>query len=110
MNTSEQLDAVFSAIADPTRRKIIEELGKEERTVVALSGMFRMSLPAVSKHLKVLSKAGLLERERNGKYIIYRYKPQSVTEAMIWINDQRKLWTDGFDKLADYMNKLDKQK
>lgn len=102
----EELDYVFSALADPTRRRIIETVREKDCTVAELSAMFSISLPAVSKHLKVLDKAELLKRERKGKFIYCSYNGQPLTDALQWIAEQQRFWRDSFTGLEDYLNNL----
>ncbi|MES2701833.1 MAG: metalloregulator ArsR/SmtB family transcription factor [Bacteroidota bacterium] len=99
-----QLDSIFSALADPTRRQMIEQLGKRDHTIAELAGMFDMSLPAVSKHIKVLDNAKLLSRERSGKYVVCHYEPKPMKEALKWLNKQQQFWNEGFDKLEKYLD------
>jgi DNA-binding transcriptional ArsR family regulator len=103
---ADTLDRVFSALADPTRRKIIELVKEREYTVGEIGALFEMSLPAVSKHLKVLDDANLLNRARNGKYRLCRYNPEPCREAMKWINDQHQFWNESLDALGDFLDKV----
>ena len=82
---TEKLSAVFGALADPTRRGIIERVRVESKTVAELASDFAISLPAVSKHLKVLDKAGMVHRAKSGKYILCSYNPEPGQAAMKWI-------------------------
>jgi DNA-binding transcriptional ArsR family regulator len=107
-----ELDLVFSALADPTRRKIIEKLKSRSYTIVELSGLFDMSLPAVSKHLKVLDRASLIEKEKEGKFVVCSYNPKPFEKALGWIGKQYNFWNEGFDsleKLLDAENSKDKK-
>ena len=105
---SVSLDKVFGALADPSRRRIVEAVREKEQTVAEISSLFDMSLPAVSKHLKVLDEAGLLLRTRSGKYMMCRYNPAPCKEAIQWINEQQRFWNDSFDALADFLDKENK--
>lgn len=101
---SNRLNSVFAALADPTRRGIIERLREGEQNVAELASGFRMSLPAISKHLKVLHGAGLLERQKSGKYVVCTFNPAPCKEALDWINEQHRFWQDGFDALSTYLD------
>jgi DNA-binding transcriptional ArsR family regulator len=94
-----QLDLVFSALSDRTRRKILEQVKLKDCTVMELSGMFDMSLPAVSKHLKVLDKSGLLQRQKDGRFVVCRFEPEPMREAIAWISRQHQFWNEGLDAL-----------
>jgi DNA-binding transcriptional ArsR family regulator len=97
------LDATFSALADPTRRRIIESLARQEMRVTDLAEPFRMSLPAVSKHLRVLEKAGLLKRRRLGREHHLELNPAPIQRASNWIDHYRKFWEGSLDSLAEYL-------
>jgi DNA-binding transcriptional ArsR family regulator len=98
-NRSPSLDDVFRALADPTRRRIVEALGADERTVGELAAPLEMSLPAVSKHLGVLERAGLLHRRRDGRQHHMRFDPVALAPALGWIEEHRRLWEGSIDKL-----------
>src|SRR5438552_10387438 len=100
LTPSQHLDATFAALADPTRRAILARLAQGEATVNELAEPFAMSLPAVSKHLKVLERAGLISRGRNGQFRPCRLEPGALDEATDWIDRNRQIWTDRFDKLS----------
>jgi DNA-binding transcriptional ArsR family regulator len=106
MPTSQQLDATFSALADPTRRAILARLSQGERTVKDLAEPFPMSLPAVSKHLKVLEQAGLIERGRDAQWRPCRLQVQPLKEASEWIDHYRRIWETSFDRLDEYLREL----
>jgi DNA-binding transcriptional ArsR family regulator len=93
------LDAVFAALADPVRRNIVEQLTRSERTAGELARSFSISQPAVSKHLKVLERSGLLERTIRGREHHLRLAPQTLQTATAWIEEQRRFWTASFDRL-----------
>jgi DNA-binding transcriptional ArsR family regulator len=101
-----QLDATFGALADATRRAILARLAHGEATVNELAEPFAMSLPAVSKHLKVLERAGLISRGRDGQFRPCRLEPDALTPATAWIEHNRKTWDDRFDKLAARLREL----
>ncbi len=99
----QQLDKTFAALADPTRRAIVQRLAKGDASVNELAEPFEMSLPAVSRHLKVLEGAGLLQRRREGKYRPCRLDGRALMQAAGWINTYRQFWGDQFDRLADFL-------
>jgi DNA-binding transcriptional ArsR family regulator len=109
MTPSEQLDATFFALADPTRRAILARLGQGEATVKELAAPFAMSLPAVSKHLKVLEHAGLIERGREAQWRPCRLRGEPLKEASDWIGRYREFWEESFDRLDDYLRELQEQ-
>jgi len=102
-NKFDSLDNTFAALADPTRRRILEALSVENRRVTDLAAPFSMSLPAVSKHLRVLEKAGLLKRRRLGREHHIELKPEPMKKAHLWIEHYRKFWEGSLDSLADYL-------
>jgi DNA-binding transcriptional ArsR family regulator len=104
--TSDQLDAVFSALADPTRRAILARLSAGEATVKELAAPFDMSLPAISKHLKVLENAGLITRGREAQWRPCRLEVSPLKEAANWIDQYRKFWEESFDRLAEVLKEL----
>jgi DNA-binding transcriptional ArsR family regulator len=93
------LDATFAALADPTRRAILTHLARREATVSEVAAPFDMSLPAVSKHLRVLEKAGLLQRRRDGRTHYLRLAAGPMQEAAEWLALYRQFWEDSFDAL-----------
>ena len=101
------LDATFRALADPTRRAILERLTRGESSVTALAEPFKVSLPAISKQLRVLEKAGLLSREKDGRVHRCRLNAGPMKEAADWISDYRRFWERQLDSLADYLEELD---
>jgi DNA-binding transcriptional ArsR family regulator len=98
------LDAVFSALADPTRRQIVKRLSAGDASVSELAEPFEMSLPAVSKHLGVLEDAGLLTREKEGRVRHCRLVPEPMQEALEWIARYGRFWEQQFDSLAQYLS------
>lgn len=106
MTTSAQLDAVFSALADPTRRSIVARLAKGETTVGELAKPFRISAPAVTKHLKVLEGAGLITRSRRAQQRPCRLVSSPLKDASAWIERYRALWECRLDRLEDYLLEL----
>jgi DNA-binding transcriptional ArsR family regulator len=101
-----QLDATFAALADSTRRAILATLAHGEATVNELAAPFDMSLPAVSKHLKVLERAGLISRGRNGQFRPCRLEADGLDGATDWIERNRQIWTERFDKLSAHLRDL----
>jgi DNA-binding transcriptional ArsR family regulator len=97
------LDATFAALSDPTRRAILARLAQGEATVTQLAEPFPFSLPAVSKHLRVLESAGLLTREINGRIHRCRLAPEPMKTASQWIEHYRVFWEKQFDALAKYL-------
>jgi DNA-binding transcriptional ArsR family regulator len=95
----EGLDARFAALADPTRRAILARLARGEATVAELQRPLGISQPAVSRHLKLLEEAGLIEQFRAAQARPRRLKPEGLDDARRWIEELRSLWSDGFDRL-----------
>ena len=105
----DRLSTVFGALADPTRRAILARLAKGETTVGDLATPFDISLPAVSRHLKVLEHAGLIEREVNAQWRLCRIKGRPLREAHGWLERYRRFWEESLDRLVDYLEKGTKQ-
>ncbi|HEX2468231.1 MAG TPA: metalloregulator ArsR/SmtB family transcription factor [Solirubrobacterales bacterium] len=101
-----ELDRTFSALADPTRRKILARLAEGEATVSELAAPLPMSLPAVSKHLKVLERAGLIERGRDAQRRPCRLRANRLEEAAQWFEGYRQFWDESFDRLADHLDEV----
>ncbi|WP_028851424.1 ArsR/SmtB family transcription factor [Thermocrispum municipale] len=102
----DQLSKVFSALADPTRRAILARLADGEATVNELAEPFQMSLPAVSKHLKVLERAGLITRGRNAQWRPCRLEPAPLREVSHWVGNYQRFWDDSYQRLDDYLDRL----
>src|SRR6266550_1526281 len=102
----DQLTSTFSALADPTRRAILARLAKGEATVNELAEPFAMSLQAVSKHLKVLERAGLISRGRDAQYRPCRLEAAPLDSAVEWIERHRKVWTERFDQLERHLRDI----
>jgi DNA-binding transcriptional ArsR family regulator len=102
--SSAALDATFAALSDPTRRAMLARLARSDSSVTELAAPFDMSLPAVSKHLRVLQDAGLLAREKRGRVHRLSLVPQRLQEAHAWIDRYRRFWEQQLDALADYLN------
>lgn len=103
---TDPLSATFAALADPTRRAILARLAKGEATVTELAAPFDMSLPAISKHLKVLQKAGLIEQGRQAQWRPCRLKPEGLRTVADWIGEYRRYWEASFDRLDEYLQEL----
>ena len=103
---SNTLDATFGALADPTRRSILERLIAGEASVTSLAEPFDMSLPAVSKHLRVLEKAGLLTQEKDGRVRRCRMDAGPMKEASDWVGRYRIFWEEQLVSLADYIERM----
>lgn len=99
-----QLNSVFAALADPTRRAIIERLALGEASAGELSEPFGISKPAISKHLKVLENANLIVRKKDAQWRLFELQSDSLRVASDWIARYRKFWEDQFDALAEYLN------
>ncbi len=107
---TDHLSATFAALADPTRRAILSRLATEgEVSVNDLAAPFRMSLPAVSKHLKVLERAKLITRGRNAQWRPCRIEAKPMKEAVDWLEHYRVFWEQSFDRLDDYLKELQKE-
>ena len=102
VNYSIQPEIVFQALADPTRRAMVERLSRRPMPVAELAEPFDMSAPAISKHLRVLDKAGLLRREIRGRVHICHLCNQPLNEALSWLEEQRRFWEQNLDKLERY--------
>src|SRR5271156_1691046 len=100
------LDTTFSALADPTRRAILARLALGETSVTELAKPFAMSLPAVSKHLKVLERAGLIARSRSAQWRPCRIEPRALKDIDDWLNHYRRFFDESFDRLDDYLKTL----
>jgi DNA-binding transcriptional ArsR family regulator len=103
---TDRLSTTFAALADPTRRAILARLAQGEMSVGELAEPFDMSLPAVSKHLKVLERAGLIERRREAQWRPARLQAEPLREAADWIDRYRHFWEESFDRLDDYLRTL----
>jgi DNA-binding transcriptional ArsR family regulator len=106
INPQANLDAVFAALADPTRRAILSRLADGEASVKEISAPFELSQPAVSKHLKVLERAGLIERDVDEQRRPARLKAEQMVLAVDWLSEFRAFWGTSFDQLDDVLRKL----
>jgi DNA-binding transcriptional ArsR family regulator len=102
----DRLSSTFSALADPTRRAILARLALGETTVTELSQPFSISGPAISKHLKVLERAGLIARGREAQWRPCRIEPEALRNIDAWLEDYRKLWNERFDRLDAYLKEI----
>ena len=105
----DELSSLFGALADPTRRAILARLAEGEASVNELAEPFAISLPAISRHLKVLERAGLIERGRNAQYRPCRIRPEGLRVASDWLEDYRQLWDERFGRLDEYLKTLQQQ-
>ena len=103
---SDPLSYTFHALADPTRRAILASLTTGQKTVSELAETFDMTMPAITKHLKVLEKAKLIERSREAQYRPCRLRPEPLKDIDEWISEYRKFWEASFDRLEDYLQQL----
>src|SRR5437660_11310647 len=99
------LNQTFAALADPTRRRILAQLAQGDRCVTRLARPYAMSLPAISKHLRVLEKAGLLRRRRYGRVHEMQLEAKPLIAAAQWVEEYRKFWEGSLDRLAAYLEK-----
>ena len=104
------LSATFSALADPTRRAILARLALGETSVTELAAPFEMSMPAVSKHLKVLERAGLISRSRDAQWRPCRLEAAPLENASEWIERYRQIWNERFDRLDQQIKQLQREK
>jgi DNA-binding transcriptional ArsR family regulator len=107
--TTDQLSVTFAALADPTRRAILARLALGEASVTELAKPFDLSLPGVSKHLKVLQRAGLITQSRNAQWRPCRLEPGRLKEASEWVGEYRRFWDESFQRLDDVLQELIKK-
>lgn len=103
------LSLTLSALADPTRRAIVARLASGEATVSQLTEPFSMSMPAVSKHLRVLERAGLIEQGREAQFRPRRLRPEPLRDLAGWLEEYRRLWEARLDRLDDYLREIQKE-
>ena len=103
---SDRLTATFAALADPTRRAILGRLARGEASVTELAEPFDMSLPGISKHLKVLERAGLIERGREAQWRPCRLKATPLKDVAEWVEHYRRFWDESLDRLDEYLKEL----
>jgi DNA-binding transcriptional ArsR family regulator len=106
---ADQLSETFGALADPTRRAILARLASGEASVTELAAPFEMSMPAISKHLKVLERAGLIARGREAQWRPCRLQAAPLQDVAGWIEHYRRFWEQSFDRLDDYLRELKKK-
>jgi len=106
MKSPTSIDVTFAALGDPTRRAIVERLAAGEATVLELAAPFAISLPAISRHLKVLEGAGLIARGRDAQRRPCRLRPEALEQVTAWAEHTRRAWEDRFDRLGDYLQEL----
>ena len=102
----EQLNAAFTALADPTRRAIVTRLARGDATVNELAAPFEMTLPAISKHLKMLERSGLISRTRQAQFRPCHLERAVLDGAVEWIEEHRRVWTERFDKLDAHLHDI----
>jgi DNA-binding transcriptional ArsR family regulator len=107
---SDQLSVTFAALADPTRRAILARLSRGEASVTDLAKPFDLSLPGVSKHLKVLQRAGLITQSRNAQWRPCRLEGARLQEASEWVGEFRRFWDESFERIDEYLAELQKEK
>jgi len=107
-NFLSNLDLVFGALADPTRRAVLQRLGKGEASIGELAQPFDMALPSLMKHVRVLENVGLVESHKRGRVRTCRLKPAALTEAEGWLVEQRSLWEARLDRLEIYAKTMEK--
>jgi DNA-binding transcriptional ArsR family regulator len=106
----DSISSTFAALADPTRRAILARLALGETSVTKLAEPFEMSMPAVSKHLRVLERAGLITRGREAQWRPCKLKAEPLREAAGWLDEYRQFWEQSFDRLEDYLQRLQAEK
>jgi len=104
--TADHLSTTFSALADPTRRAILARLASGEATVTELAKPFDMTMPAISKHLKVLERAGLIARDRQAQWRPCRLTAAPLEDVADWVDAYRRHWEESLDRLGDYLKEL----
>jgi len=107
-NLSPSLDLVFGALADPTRRAVLERLGKGEASIGELAQPFDMALPSLMKHVRVLEAVGLVESQKQGRVRTCRLKPAAMTDAERWLVEQRTVWEARLDRLETYVKSIER--
>ncbi len=104
----DQLSATFAALADPTRRAILARLAEGDATVTELAKPFTVSLPAISRHLKVLERAGLISRNRSAQFRPSSLRAQPLKEATAWMETYREMWQSRMDRLDEHLREIQK--
>lgn len=106
MPASPAIDITFAALGDPTRRAIVERLASGDATVLELAAPFEISLPAISRHLKVLEEAGLITRGRDAQRRPCSLRPEALREVVAWAEHTRRAWEERFERLDEYLREL----
>ena len=106
---ADYLSSTFSALADPTRRAILARLDRGELSVMEIARPFKISLPAITKHLKVLERSGLIARSRDAQWRPCRLEAKPMKEAVDWLEHYRRHWEESFDHLDEYLRELQRQ-
>src|SRR5215813_2822358 len=106
MTAQNRLDSTFAALTDPTRQAIVKRLAKGDATVNELAAPFAMTLPGISKHLKVLERCGLISRSRSAQFQPCHLERAALDSAVGWIEENRRIWTERFDKLDQHLRDL----
>ena len=106
MVATDELSVTFSALSDPTRRAILSRLSSGDASVMELAAPFAMSLPGISKHLKVLERAGLITRTREAQWRPCKLRPEPLRRVSGWIEQYRRFWDESFDRLDEYLAEL----
>ena len=106
---SDSISSTFAALADPTRRAILARLALGETSVTDLAEPFAMSMPAVSKHLRVLERAGLIARGREAQWRPCKLKAEPLRQAAGWLDEYRRFWEESFDRLDEYLQRVQAQ-
>jgi DNA-binding transcriptional ArsR family regulator len=109
ISQADHLSITFGALADPTRRAILARLAAGEASVTELAQPFDLSLPGVSKHLKVLQRAGLITQGRNAQWRPCRLEAPRLKEVADWVGEYRKFWDESFERLDEYLEQLKKE-
>jgi DNA-binding transcriptional ArsR family regulator len=106
---ADHLSVTFAALADPTRRAILARLASGEKSVTELAEPFALSLPGVSKHLKVLQRAGLIRQGRQAQWRPCRLEPARLREVSDWLERYREFWEESFERLGEYLEEIQKE-
>ncbi len=104
--TDDHLNATFTALADPTRRAIVARLARADATVNELAAPFALTLPGISKHLKVLERCGLISRSRHAQFRPCHLEREALDGALAWIQDSRRVWSERFDQLDTHLQEI----
>jgi DNA-binding transcriptional ArsR family regulator len=107
---TDRLSVIFAALADPTRRAILARLTEGDATVLELAEPFSISLPAISRHLKVLEQAGLIARSRSAQWRSSSLRAESLREAAAWMETYRQFWDENFDRLEAHLKRMQEHK